>query len=108
MFDYLEGTLAQRSPSRLVLDVGGVGYEIADIEPATAEWLLEWCAFRLRDRDDFPRLDLTSDSGFSISLGSAGEPIAIGGTSANLLGWLMSRVDASAVRGDDGLQLPAF
>ncbi len=29
MYDYLEGTLAQRSPSRLVLDVGGVGYELA-------------------------------------------------------------------------------
>ena len=31
------------------------------------------------------------------TVGSAGEPIAVSGTSANLLGWLMSRVDASAV-----------
>lgn len=85
-----------------------VGYEISAVEASTAEWLLEWCAFRLRDRDEFPRLDLTSDSGFTISLGSAGAPIAISGTSANLLGWLMTRVDGSAVRGDDGLQLPAF
>ena len=40
-------------------------------------------------------------------MGSAGEPITIRGTSANLLGWLMNRTDASAVEGDDGLQLPA-
>ena len=64
----------------------------------TAEWLLEWCAFRLRNRDEFPRLDLISDSGFTITVGSAGEPITISGTSANLLGWLMNRVDASAVQ----------
>ena len=39
------------------------GYEITDIDTQTAEWLLEWSAFRLRDRDDFPKLQLTSDSG---------------------------------------------
>ena len=85
-----------------------IGYEISDIEQSTAEWLLEWCAFRLRSRDEFPRLDLTSDSGFRIEVGSAGQPIAISGSSANLLGWLMSRVDSSAVQGDEGLKLPAF
>ena len=85
-----------------------IGYQVSDIEPPIAEWLLEWCAFRLGNRDDFPRLDLTSDSGFKIAVGSAGEPIAISGSSANLLGWLMSRVDSSAVRGDEGLRLPAF
>ena len=75
-----------------------IGFEVADIDDATAEWLLEWCAFRLRSRDEFPRLDLVSDSGFTIALGSAGEPTAVSGTSANLLGWLMSRVDDSAVQ----------
>ncbi len=85
-----------------------IGYEIHNIEQPTAEWLLEWCAFRLRSRDEFPQLDLTSDSGFRITVGSAGEPIAISGSSANLLGWLMSRVDSLAVRGDEGLKLPAF
>ena len=55
-----------------------------------------------------PRLDLTSDSGFTISLGSAGEPTAVSGTSANLLGWVMSRVDDSAVRGGEGLPRPPF
>ena len=78
------------------------------IENATAEWLLEWCAFRVRSREEFPKLDLTSDSGFTISLGNAGEPTAVSGTSANLLGWVMSRVDDSAVSGGEGLQRPPF
>lgn len=29
MYDYLEGEVVQRSPARLVLDVGGVGYDLA-------------------------------------------------------------------------------
>ena len=85
-----------------------VGYEVTDIDGATAEWLLEWCAFRLRHRDEFPKLELVSESGFTIAVGSAGPPITIRGTSANLLGWLMNRTDRSAVQGDEGLQLPAL
>jgi maleylpyruvate isomerase len=85
-----------------------IGYEITDIDAQTAEWLLEWCAFRLRNRDDFARLQLTSDSGSTVTVGSVGEPIAISGSSANLLGWLMGRTDASAITGGGGLQLPAF
>jgi maleylpyruvate isomerase len=85
-----------------------VGYEVGDIDGPTAEWLLEWCAFRLRHRDEFPKLELVSESGFTIAVGSAGQPITIRGTSANLLGWLMNRTDRSTVRGDEGLQLPAL
>ena len=86
-----------------------VGYEVADIDASTAEWLLEWCAYRLRNRDEFPKLVLSSDSGFTIAVGSAGtEPLAISGTSPNLLGWLVNRAGASAVSGDEGLQLPSF
>jgi maleylpyruvate isomerase len=85
-----------------------IGYEIAQIETGTAEWLLEWCAFRVREREEFPKLDLTADSGFTISLGNAGEPTAVSGTSANLLGWVMGRVDDSAVRGGEGLPRPPF
>jgi len=85
-----------------------LGYTVDRIENTTAEWLLEWCAFRVREREEFPRLDLSAESGFSISLGSAGEPIAVSGTSANLLGWVMGRVDDSAVHGGQGLQRPPF
>jgi maleylpyruvate isomerase len=85
-----------------------IGYEITDIDTQTAEWLLEWCAFRLRERDGFPRLQLTSDTGFTTTVGGSGEPIAVSGGSTDLLGWLMGRTDASAVTGADGLQLPAY
>jgi maleylpyruvate isomerase len=85
-----------------------VGFEFDHIEAATAEWLLEWCAFRLRERHEFPRLELTSESGFTIALGSAGDPVAVSGTSASLLGWVMGRLDGSAVRGAEGLELPDY
>ena len=85
-----------------------LGYEIADIDTQTAEWLLEWCAFRLRDREGFPRLELTSDTGFTTTVGSAGEPIAVSGGSTYLLGWLIGRTDAFALKGASGLQLPAY
>jgi maleylpyruvate isomerase len=85
-----------------------VGYEISDIDAQTAQWLLEWCAFRLRNREDFPKVQLTSDSGFTITVGSVGDPVAVSGDSAKLLGWLMGRTDAFAITGGDELQLPPF
>jgi len=85
-----------------------IGYEITDIDPPTAEWLLEWCAFRLGHRDDWPKLQLTSDTGFTTTVGSAREPIAVSGSSAHLLGWLMGRTDASSLTGTGELQLPAY
>jgi maleylpyruvate isomerase len=85
-----------------------IGFEFDQIETAAAEWLLEWCAFRLRERAEFPKLELSSESGFTIALGNAGEPVAVGGTSADLLGFVMGRLDRSAVRGAEALQLPAY
>jgi maleylpyruvate isomerase len=85
-----------------------IGYEVDHVDQQTAEWLLEWCAYRFRSRDDFPRLTLTSDSGFTVHVGKAGEPRQVSGTSPNLLGWLMNRVDSSAVTGADGLKVPGL
>ena len=85
-----------------------IGYEIADIDTQTADWLLEWCAFRLRDRENFPKLELSSDSGLTAAVGTVGEPVAVSGSSAHLLGWLLSRTDGSAVTGAAELELPAF
>jgi maleylpyruvate isomerase len=85
-----------------------IGYEITDIDTQTAEWLLEWCAFRLRDREDFPKLELTSDSGLTAMVGAVGERVAVSGSSVELVGWLLGRTDGSAVTGAGGLQLPAF
>lgn len=85
-----------------------IGFEVADIEPTTAEWLLEWCSFRLRFRDEFPRLELHAESGFTVTVGSSGDPIVIRGSSPALLGWLMNRADGSTVVGDEGLSLPSL
>ena len=85
-----------------------IGYEIADIDTQAADWLLEWCAFRLRDRENFPKLELSSDSGLTAAVGTVGEPVAVSGSSAHLLGWLLSRTDGSAVTGAGELELPAF
>ncbi len=85
-----------------------IGYEIDHIDEQTADWLLEWYAFRLRNQVDYPKLQLTSDAGFTITIGNAGDAIPISGTSDNLLGFLLNRVDSSAVRGAEGLQLPSF
>lgn len=85
-----------------------IGFDIPDVDSPSAEWLLEWCSFRLRDRVEFPQLELQAESGFTITLGNAGAPLIIRGTSANLLGWLMNRVGPDKVTGDEGLQLPAF
>jgi maleylpyruvate isomerase len=85
-----------------------IGYEIADIDKQTAEWLLEWCAFRFRDREDFPKLELTSDSGLTATVGTVGEPVAVSGSSVGLVGWLLGRIDGSAITGAGGLQLPGF
>jgi maleylpyruvate isomerase len=85
-----------------------IGYEISDLDAQTSEWLLEWCAFRLQDREDFPKLELTSDSGFTTTVGSVGDSVAVRGSSANLLGWLMGRTDAFGITGGDGLRLPPF
>ena len=82
--------------------------EITDIDTRTAEWLLEWGAFRLRDREDFPELELTSDSGMTATVGTVGEPVAVSGSSVELVGWLLGRTDGSAITGAGGLQLPAF
>ncbi len=85
-----------------------IGYEITDIDDQTVEWLLEWSSFRLGSREDCPKLQLTSDSGFSTTMGNVGDPVAVSGSSAQLLGWLMGRTDASTISGAEDLRLPAF
>ncbi len=85
-----------------------VGYGIDDIDETTAAWLLEWSAFRLRQRDEFPRLELVSTSGLVITVGSSGPPRQVRGSNARLLGWLTSRLDPSGVDGSSTLRLPPF
>lgn len=51
-----------------------LGLHPSHVDQQTAERLLQWCAFRLRRRADFPQLLLLSDSGFQQPVGSAGTP----------------------------------
>ena len=84
-----------------------LGRELRDIDEATADWLLEWCALRLRQRDEFPLLELVSPT-IRITVGSSGAVRTISGSSAALLGWLTGRTDGSDLQGVDGLRPPAF
>jgi maleylpyruvate isomerase len=84
-----------------------VGYELADIDDPTADWLLEWSAFRLRERDEFPRLELVSPT-TRMTVGSSGAVRTVHGRSADLLGWLTGRADGAALEGAGSLHLPAF
>jgi maleylpyruvate isomerase len=84
-----------------------VGYTVADVDASTADWLLEWSAFRLRERDDFPRLELVSPT-TRMTVGSSGRGRTVRGSSADLLGWLTGRTDSTPLEGSGGLHLPAF
>ena len=85
-----------------------VGLDMGDVDPATAEWLLEWCCFRLRHRDEFPQLRLVTDTGFTSNVGSSGASRTVSGSSAALLGWLTGRTGPETVEGTEALLLPAF
>jgi len=87
-----------------------IGFAIGDVEPAVAGWLLEWSAFRLAGRADFPSVLLESESGSATHLGSppGDEPRVIRGSAADLLGWLTGRSGPERVRGADGLALPPY
>ena len=85
-----------------------IGFEVTDVDDETAEWLLEWSAYRLGARDEFPRLELVSDTGFHTTLGSSGDVRRITGSSPALLGWLTGRAAPDVVRGSEGLVLPGL
>ena len=77
------------------------GYEVTQVEPGIARLLLEWTML------DFDPLDgrvlrLSSDTGFHLEAGSAGELCEINGSDALLLGWLTGRLSA-----DLAIDLPA-
>ncbi|HEY5978442.1 MAG TPA: maleylpyruvate isomerase family mycothiol-dependent enzyme [Microlunatus sp.] len=85
-----------------------IGFGVDDVDDETAEWLLEWSAYRLGARDEFPRLELVSDSGFHTSLGSSGSSRRVTGSSPALLGWLTGRASPTSVEGAGGLVLPGL
>ena len=85
-----------------------IGFGVTDVDDETAEWLLEWSSYRLGARDEFPRLELVSDTGFHTALGSSGGVRRVTGSSPALLGWLTGRGGPDLVQGSDGLVLPGL
>jgi maleylpyruvate isomerase len=85
-----------------------IGFGVDDIDQTTADWLLEWCAFRLGPRTDFPALLVVSASGYRARVGTEGPAREVSGQSARLLGWLTGRTGADGVVGAEDLALPAY
>lgn len=85
-----------------------VGHEVGQIEPEVAEWLIEWIAFRARARDEFPRVELQTDSGFTSTVGQVGPALVVHGPAPALVGWLTNRLEPDAVHGTRGLRLPSL
>ena len=86
----------------------GTGYEVGDVEPEVAEWLMEWIAFRARARDEFPRVELHAGSGFTTTVGQVGPGLVVSGSAPALLGWLTNRLGPDAVTGANGLRVPSL
>ena len=86
----------------------GIGHAVEDIDPEVAEWLMEWIGFRARARDEFPRVELHADSGFTTTLGQVGPGLVVHGSAPALVGWLTNRLDPDAVSGTRGLRLPSL
>jgi maleylpyruvate isomerase len=88
-----------------------IGMQLADVDQATADRLLDWLTFRTAGRQDFPRLRVRSTSG-SWEVGGRSsadrEPPEVTGESAALLGWLTGRGDRSTLDGAGEVELPAF
>lgn len=84
-----------------------LGQAVEDVDATTADWLLEWCALRLRQRDDFPRLELVSST-TRLTVGSVGPARTVRGSSPQLLGWLTGRAVAAPPGGAENLHLPTF
>jgi maleylpyruvate isomerase len=109
----------QRTPARLLplarlnevvlhhVDLD-VGFEVTDVSAVAAGWLLEWCAFRLRTDDAFPRLTLHPDEDGVIEVGGAGGAVTVSGPADRLLGWLTGRGADDGLTGADGVRLPGF
>ncbi len=77
------------------------GFEVSQVDPVIARWLLEWNALDAIRDDALPAVRLLSDSGFTVDLGPAGSTTLVEGTDAVLLGWLTGRLNP-----DEALHMP--
>ncbi|HEY0240760.1 MAG TPA: maleylpyruvate isomerase family mycothiol-dependent enzyme [Friedmanniella sp.] len=86
----------------------GIGYEVEQLDPEVAEWLIEWIGFRARARDEFPRVELHADSGFTTTVGQVGPALVVHGPAPALVGWLTNRLEPDSLPGTRGLRLPSL
>lgn len=77
------------------------GFEVSQINPLTARWLLEWSVLAYQAPYGMA-MRLVSTSGFTAVLGASNSETVISGPDAVLLGWLTGRLSAA-----EALHLPA-
>ncbi len=107
---------AERVPFRRWIEVElhhvdlGIGYELEDLPADFTEREIGFLAARFAGHRDVPPADLATVDGraWTTGGGSAGGPVTVEGTAADLLGWLAGRRDGSglAVKGGALPSLP--
>jgi maleylpyruvate isomerase len=87
----------------------GIGYELEDLPAEFTEREIDFLAERFGGHPKVPSTGLRSDSGrvWTTGGGASGEPIAVEGSAADLLGWLAGRRDGSRLVVKGGI-LPAL
>ncbi|MGW3951727.1 maleylpyruvate isomerase family mycothiol-dependent enzyme [Streptomyces sp. NPDC004752] len=82
----------------------GIGYELEDLPAEFVAREIDFLAERFRGHRDVPATRLTDDEGrtWTTGGGADGDPIAVEGPAADLLGWLAGRRDGSALRAAGG------
>lgn len=77
------------------------GFELIQIDPVVARWLLEWNALDVK-LPNSAGIHLKSESGLAFRLGSASSTSVIRGSDSMLLGWLTGRLTT-----EQAIELPA-
>ncbi|MBD0419769.1 maleylpyruvate isomerase family mycothiol-dependent enzyme [Streptomyces sp. TRM S81-3] len=87
----------------------GIGYELEDLPARFTEREIDFLAERFRGHATVPPTRLATADGRSWTTGggAGGGPVEVGGTAADLLGWLAGRRDGSALTVTGGT-LPAL
>ena len=84
------------------------GFSLADASQASVDWLLQFWAYRLHKREDFPALLLdTGEREYEIGNHGWGTDYRrLTGPPHQLLGWLTGRSDGTAIDGAAEIELP--
>jgi maleylpyruvate isomerase len=86
----------------------GCGYPLEALPEEFTERAIGYLTARFDGHPEIPAITLTADDGRSWSTGGdAGDPVAIGGPAADLLGWLSGRRDGATLEVGGG-HLPAL